>query len=129
MNKSIPVTTLFLDIGGVMLSNGWGHQSRRAAADVFNLEFDEMDERHHVIQVTYEEGKITLNLDSEVPGLEIYYTIDGAMPNTYSPKYSKPVELPEGPVTVRVVTYRDGKQIGHLITLTPEQLKKRHAKD
>jgi len=27
----------------------------------FNLDFDEMDERHHVIQITYEEGKITLN--------------------------------------------------------------------
>lgn len=61
MNKSIPVTTLFLDIGGVMLSNGWGHLSRRSAANVFNLDFDEMDERHHVIQITYEEGKITLN--------------------------------------------------------------------
>jgi putative hydrolase of the HAD superfamily len=61
MKKIIPVTTLFLDIGGVMLSNGWGHESRRSAADVFNLDFDEMDERHHVIQVTYEEGKITLN--------------------------------------------------------------------
>jgi hexosaminidase len=82
-----------------------------------------------IINVTKNEGKITLNLDSEVPGLDIYYTIDGAMPNTYSPKYSKPVELPEGPVTVRVVTYRNGKQIGHLITLTPEQLKKRHVKD
>jgi putative hydrolase of the HAD superfamily len=44
-----------------MLSNGWGHVSRRSAADVFNLDFDEMDERHHVIQITYEEGKITLN--------------------------------------------------------------------
>jgi putative hydrolase of the HAD superfamily len=61
MNKSIPVTTLFLDIGGVMLSNGWGHVSRRSAADIFNLDFDEMDERHHVIQTTYEEGKITLS--------------------------------------------------------------------
>jgi putative hydrolase of the HAD superfamily len=60
-NELIPLTTLFLDIGGVMLSNGWGHKSRRAAADVFNLDFDEMDERHHVIQITYEEGKITLN--------------------------------------------------------------------
>ena len=59
--KSVPVTTLFLDIGGVVLSNGWGHESRRSAADVFNLDFDEMDERHHVIQITYEEGKITLN--------------------------------------------------------------------
>jgi putative hydrolase of the HAD superfamily len=61
MKKLIPVTTLFLDIGGVMLSNGWGHESRRSAADVFNLDFDERDERHHVIQITYEEGKITLN--------------------------------------------------------------------
>ena len=61
MHDSIRVTTLFLDIGGVMLSNGWGHVSRRSAADIFNLDFDEMDERHHVIQITYEEGKITLN--------------------------------------------------------------------
>jgi len=61
MKKLIPVTTLFLDIGGVMLSNGWGHESRRAAAHVFNLDYDEMEERHHVIQITYEEGKITLN--------------------------------------------------------------------
>jgi putative hydrolase of the HAD superfamily len=61
INELPPVTTLFLDIGGVMLSNGWGHESRRAAADVFNLEFDEMDDRHHVIQITYEEGKITLD--------------------------------------------------------------------
>jgi putative hydrolase of the HAD superfamily len=61
MNKSIPVTTLFLDIGGVMLSNGWGHESRRSAADVFNLDYNDMDDRHHVIQVTYEEGKIPLS--------------------------------------------------------------------
>ena len=61
MHDLIQITTLFLDIGGVMLSNGWGHESRRSAADVFNLDFNDMDERHHVIQITYEEGKITLN--------------------------------------------------------------------
>ena len=61
MQDSVRVTTLFLDIGGVMLSNGWGHVSRRSAADVFNLDFHEMDERHHLIQTTYEEGKITLS--------------------------------------------------------------------
>ena len=72
---------------------------------------------------------MTLNLDSEVPGLDIFYTVDGAMPNIYSPKYSKPVEIPGGPVTVRVVTYRDGKQLGHLITLNPEQLKMRATKN
>ncbi|MGC1390548.1 MAG: FN3 associated domain-containing protein, partial [Bacteroidales bacterium] len=78
-----------------------------------------------IINVRGKDGKTIVDMDSEVPGLDIYYTIDGAMPNPYSPKYSKPVELPEGPVTVRVVTYRNGKQTGHLITLTPDVLKKR----
>jgi len=32
MDKSNPVNTLFLDIGGVMLTNGWGHESRILAA-------------------------------------------------------------------------------------------------
>jgi hexosaminidase len=82
-----------------------------------------------IIKVSEKDGKMTLDMDSEVPGLDIFFTIDGAMPNTYSPKYSKPVELPEGPVTVRVVTYRNGKQLGHLITLNPEQLKKRATKN
>src|SRR5450759_417425 len=60
MSKLIPVTTLFLDIGGVMLSNGWGHESRRLAAEAFNLNLSEMEERHHLTFVTYEEGKLTL---------------------------------------------------------------------
>ncbi len=81
-----------------------------------------------IINVRNKDGKMTLEMDTEVPGMDIYYTIDGAMPNTYSTRYSKPVELPEGPITVRVVTYRNGKQIGHLTTLNPEELKRRISK-
>jgi hexosaminidase len=80
-----------------------------------------------IINVKKNDSKMTVVMDSEVPGLDIYYTLDEAMPGIYSPKYSKPFEIPEGPVTLRVVTYRNGKQIGHLITLTPEALKKRLA--
>lgn len=58
-NKTI--TTLFLDIGGVLLSNGWGHQSRNKAIAQFNLDADEMNERHHLTFDTYEEGKLTLH--------------------------------------------------------------------
>jgi putative hydrolase of the HAD superfamily len=60
MSKSIPVATLFLDIGGVLLTNAWGHESRRKAAEVFNLNYSDIDVRHHLNQVTYEEGKLTL---------------------------------------------------------------------
>jgi len=78
-----------------------------------------------ILNVNKKDGKVMLEMDTEVPGLDIFYTLDGAMPNSYATKYSNPVELPEGPVTLRMITYRNGKPIGHLITLKPEELKKR----
>ena len=61
MDKLIPITTLFLDIGGVMLTNGWGHESRLAAAAHFKMDFENMEERHHLTFATYEAGKLTLD--------------------------------------------------------------------
>ena len=54
------ITTLFLDIGGVLLTNGWDRKIRQSAAQTFDLNFEEMDERHHLTFDTYEEGKVTL---------------------------------------------------------------------
>lgn len=52
---------LFSDIGGVLLTNGWGHESRMAAAEKFNLDYAEMDVLHDFIFNVYEMGKITLD--------------------------------------------------------------------
>jgi putative hydrolase of the HAD superfamily len=60
MRRAIPITTLFLDVGGVLLTNGWGHQSRALAAKTFALNLDEMEDRHHLTFDTYEVGKLTL---------------------------------------------------------------------
>jgi hexosaminidase len=60
--------------------------------------------------------------------LDIYYTIDDAMPDMFTSKYTQPVQFPEGPITLRVITYRDGKPIGHLITLKRDELEKRTVK-
>ena len=60
MKRAIPVTTLFLDIGGVLLTNGWDHQARKRAAAYFKLEWDEEEVLHHLMFAAYEEGKITL---------------------------------------------------------------------
>ncbi len=62
MTTSVPpITALFLDIGGVLLTNGWGRQVRRVAAEKFQLDFVEMDERHHLSFNSYEDGKLTLD--------------------------------------------------------------------
>jgi hexosaminidase len=82
-----------------------------------------------IVNVSGTETKIKVDLKSEVPGLDIFYTVDGSMPGIYSTKYFKPVDVPEGPVTMRVAAFRNGKQIGHLITLKPEDLKKRLKKE
>jgi putative hydrolase of the HAD superfamily len=57
---STEITTLFLDVGGVLLTNGWGHQSRALAAKTFDLNLEEMEDRHHLTFDTYEVGKLTL---------------------------------------------------------------------
>lgn len=54
-------TTLFLDIGGVLMTNGWDRQARRRAADIFSLDYAELNERHHLTFDTYEEGKLSLD--------------------------------------------------------------------
>ena len=60
MKKSSSITALFLDIGGVLLTNGWGHESRKLAAKVFGLDLNEMEDRHHLTFDTYEVGKLSL---------------------------------------------------------------------
>jgi putative hydrolase of the HAD superfamily len=55
------IRALFLDIGGVLLTNGWDHYARRRAAETFGLDYEEMDERHHLTFDTYEEGKLSLD--------------------------------------------------------------------
>ncbi|MBE7179124.1 MAG: HAD-IA family hydrolase [Mucilaginibacter polytrichastri] len=58
---STPVRVLFFDVGGILLTNGWGHESREKAARLFDLDYAEMDELHKFIFPVYEMGKITLD--------------------------------------------------------------------
>ena len=52
---------LFSDIGGVLLSNAWGHESRMAAATKFKIDYDEMNESHNFIFNVWEIGKISMD--------------------------------------------------------------------
>jgi putative hydrolase of the HAD superfamily len=60
MKRSAPIMALFVDVGGVLLTDGWDHHARKRAAAHFKLEWAEMEDRHHLTFDTYEEGKLTL---------------------------------------------------------------------
>lgn len=60
MNGS-KIKVVFSDVGGVLLNNGWGHESREAAAQKFGLNYEEMDVLHDFIFNVYEIGKISLD--------------------------------------------------------------------
>src|SRR5215470_1427836 len=61
MKKRSPLTAIFTDIGGVLLTNGWDRGSRRKAIEHFKLDDEETEERHHLCFDTLEVGKITLD--------------------------------------------------------------------
>ena len=54
------ITTIFFDIGGVLLTDGWGHDSRRAAAEKFGLDWEEYSDRHEKVGHAIETNRISL---------------------------------------------------------------------
>jgi putative hydrolase of the HAD superfamily len=55
------ITTVFWDIGGVVLTNGWDHNSREAASKAFPIDWEEFRERHDLSFPAFDAGQITLN--------------------------------------------------------------------
>jgi len=55
------IKILFFDIGGILLSNGWGHESRKLASEKFKLDDAEVNALHNFIFNVYEVGAITLD--------------------------------------------------------------------
>lgn len=53
MIPSSPIKTLFLDIGGVLLTNGWDHNIRTRAAEKFGLDYNEMIELIRELKARY----------------------------------------------------------------------------
>jgi putative hydrolase of the HAD superfamily len=62
MAAKSPITHIFTDLGGVLLTNGWDRTLRHRTAEHFGIDATEMDERHHLTYDTYESGKMGLVL-------------------------------------------------------------------
>jgi putative hydrolase of the HAD superfamily len=51
---------LFFDVGGVLLTNGWDRGARRRAAQHFNLDWEEFEDRHELVVSAFEKGQLGL---------------------------------------------------------------------
>jgi len=70
-------------------------------------------------------GQIQVELSTEVQGLNIYYSFDNSFPDKFYPEYKEPLIVPKDASNLRVITYRNGKPIGRMMTMPVSELKKR----
>ena len=68
---------------------------------------------------------ITVDLSTEVAGLEIYYSFDNSNPDNYYPKYTSTLPIPKEAAWLKVITYRNGKPIGRQINVPIGDLQRR----
>jgi hexosaminidase len=72
------------------------------------------------------DGRLQVDLSTEVNGLQLYYSFDNTFPDNFYPTYpGGPLFPPEECSMMRVVTYRGKQQVGKMITITREELMKR----
>lgn len=81
---------------------------------VFNLKKDARD-------------SLLVELSTDAEGMDIHYSFDYSHPDRFYPKYTGPLEIPADAQLLRVVTYRNGKQMGRQIDMPVAELRKRAA--
>ena len=91
--EATSVKILFFDIGGVLLSNGWGHEARKEAADKFGLDYEEVNALHSFIFNVYEIGSISL--DEYLDTVVFNHPRDFAREDFKEFIYKQSVELPD----------------------------------
>jgi|ERR1700733_1234390 len=55
------INALFLDVGGVLMTNGWDHPLRKKTSETFGVNYTEMESRHQLIFEMFEVGKLTFD--------------------------------------------------------------------
>ena len=68
---------------------------------------------------------LKITLKNEVDGLEIHYSFDNSYPDKFYPVYKEPLSVPNYATQIKVITYRDGKPIGRMISMPLSELRRR----
>jgi len=68
---------------------------------------------------------VIVKLSTEVEDLSIHYSFDNSFPDQYYPKYVSPLTVPKDAAGMKVITYRGDKQMGRLVVIPIEELRRR----
>lgn len=78
-----------------------------------------------IVSVTKEGDDLVVTLTTEIEGLDIYTSFDASVPDNFYPVYKKPLRVPKDAYVMRIITYRDDKPAGRLMSISAEELAKR----
>lgn len=56
----LKISTVFSDVGGVLLTNGWDHEERQRFVEQFKLDAREFEDRHQMLVAAFENGGLDL---------------------------------------------------------------------
>jgi hexosaminidase len=113
-----------------MGKKNWPEFFSRVEQHFIRLDFSETKYAPSVYDPIFKAGKtadnkLTVDLSSEVDGLDIYYSFDNSFPDRFYPKYMSTLTVPIDAKQLKVVTYKDKIPVGRMLTMSISDLKKR----
>jgi hexosaminidase len=78
-----------------------------------------------IFAVKKEGNNIRVTLTKEIDDIDLHYSWDESHPDKFYPKYTAPLIVPQDAVTLKIASYKNGKQIGRQLNMPVEELKKR----
>jgi hexosaminidase len=71
------------------------------------------------------DNQLKIELSTEIPDLDIYYSFDNSFPDKFYPKYTKALTPPKDAVMLKVITYRGNERKGRMIAMPISELQTR----
>lgn len=116
----------------------WSPKEKRDWKSFVNrleMQFDRFDSRktnyapsvyEPMLQVKKDdEGNVRIDMETEIEGLDLHYSFDNSFPDEFYPKYEETLTVPVDAVMFRVISYKEGKQVGRMISVPVEKLEER----
>ena len=113
-------------------NRNWGNFITRLEPQL--RKFDRLDYKYAksyldaVVKPKFDKNdSLQIQLGTEIKGLDIYYTFDNTFPDSHSTKYQngQVLDIPKNSSRIILVTYKDDKQVGKIITVPIADLRKR----